>query len=95
MLNKGGVFISIAASNDTYNYDWLTLNTNFPENTNKVIDNYRSGIINDIQVSSFLDIKYSQLPGIESKISTTGFLLLVCFIPFLFIIFIGIRVLNS
>lgn len=36
--------------------------------TNKVIDNYRSGIINDIQVSSFLDIKYSQLPGIESKV---------------------------
>lgn len=36
ILKKGGIFISISASNDTYNHEWLTLNTNFPENKNIV-----------------------------------------------------------
>ena len=34
VLKKNGIFISISASDHTYNHDWLTLNTNFPENKN-------------------------------------------------------------
>jgi ubiquinone/menaquinone biosynthesis C-methylase UbiE len=34
VLKKNGIFISLSASDHTYNHDWLTLNTNFPENKN-------------------------------------------------------------
>lgn len=34
VLKKGGVFISISASDHTYHHDWLTINTDFPENKN-------------------------------------------------------------
>jgi len=34
VLKKGGVFISISASDHTYHHEWLTLNTDFPENKN-------------------------------------------------------------
>lgn len=32
VLKKGGIFITIGANDNTYKYDWLTINTNFPEN---------------------------------------------------------------
>ncbi len=32
VLRKGGVFITIGANSNTYKYNWLTINTNFPEN---------------------------------------------------------------
>ena len=34
VLKKGAIFISIAASDITYKHNWLTLNTDFPENNN-------------------------------------------------------------
>ena len=34
VLKKGGKFISISASDHTYHHEWLTLNTDFPENKN-------------------------------------------------------------
>ncbi len=34
VLKEGGTFISISASDHTYHHEWLTLNTNFPENKN-------------------------------------------------------------
>lgn len=34
VLKKGAIFISIAASEHTYKHNWLTLNTDFPENKN-------------------------------------------------------------
>lgn len=35
---------------------------------NKVIDEFRNGVLNDRQITNFLDIKYAQLPRIEAEV---------------------------
>ncbi len=34
VLKVGGIFVAINASDNTYSHNWLTLNTDFPENKN-------------------------------------------------------------
>jgi ubiquinone/menaquinone biosynthesis C-methylase UbiE len=64
VLKKGGVFITVVANENTYNHDWLTINTDFEENKSPVSGSRVKIQFRDIDLTIF-DYYWSEKDYIE------------------------------